>query len=212
MCDRGVVVRLALDLSREARGGQTPPEASDAEARKRRLTWTLVIVAVVLVAAFSGYIWFLRNRRPEADLGASDAVSGGRVATRLSALLDRSYDYGWSRVERDLSPVAYGRWDPFRSLLPETVRIVPADEASPREPEPVEAGPPEPEPPKVRLTGVLKSGDKAIALLVVDGRSTIARVGDMPFYGAQVRAIDEKSITISFRETDYTYQLGGERR
>jgi hypothetical protein len=102
-----------------------------------------VIVAVVLVAAFSGYIWFLRNRRPEADPGASDAVTGGRVATRLSALLDRSYEYGWSRVERDLSPVAYGRWDPFRSLLPEPVRIVPADEPSPPEPEPVEAGPPD---------------------------------------------------------------------
>jgi hypothetical protein len=59
---------------------------------------------------------------------------------------------------------------------------------------------------------VLKSGDKAIALLVVDGRSTMARVGDAPFYGAQVRAIDEKSITIFFKERDYTYQLGGERR
>jgi len=80
------------------------------------------------------------------------------------------------------------------------------------EPEPVEAGPPEPEPPKVRLTGVLKSGDEGHCTAGGGWRSTIARVGDMPFYGAQVRAIDEKSITISFRETDYTYQLGGERR
>ncbi len=207
MLDRRVVVRLALDLSRGAQSGGGPPQADDVEAKRRRLTWTVVIVAVVLVAAFSGYVWFLRNRRPEADPGASDAVTGGRVGTRLSALLDRSYEYGWSRVEGELSPVAYGRWDPFMSLLPEPLRMVPVDEPSSPGPEPVET-----EPPRVRLTGVLKSGDKAIALLVVDGRNTMARVGDAPFYGAQVRAIDEKSITISFRETDYTYQLGGERR
>lgn len=212
MLDRRVVVRLALDLSKAAQSGVEPPQADDVEAKRKRLTWTVVIVAVMLAAVFAGYIWFLRNRKPDAELSAPEAISGGRVATRLSALLDGSYEYGWSRVEQELSPVGYGRWDPFKSLLPEPVQIVPSDVPSPVLPEEVDAKPPEPEPPRVRLTGVLKSGDKAIALLSVDGRSVMARVGDAPFYGAEVRAIDDKSITIFFRGVDFTYQLGGERR
>jgi hypothetical protein len=212
MLDRRVVVRLALDLSKGAESGVGPPQADDVEAKRKRLTWTVVIVAVVLTAVFAGYIWFLRNRKPDADPSGPEAISGGRVATRLSGLLDESYEYGWSRVEQELSPVGYGRWDPFKSLLPEPVKIVPSDVPSLVLPEPVDAKPPEPEPPRVRLTGVLKSGDKAIALLAVDGRSTMARVGDTPFYGAEVRAIDDKSITIFFRGVEFTYQLGGERR
>jgi len=212
MPGRRVVVRLALDLSNEPRSGAEPPRAGDAEAIKRKYLLTALIITVVLVAVFAGYIWFLRNRKPEDDTRGADVVAGGRVATRLSVLLDDSYRYGRSRVERELSPVAYGRWDPFKSLLPEPVKIVISSVVSSRLPEPVDTTPPEPEPPKVRLTGVLKSGDKSIALLAVDGRTTMARVGDAPFYGAEVRAIDDKSITICFRGVDFTYQLGGERR
>ena len=208
MLDRRVVVRLALDLSRDPGNDGL---SADVGAKKRRYKWTALIVAAVLVAAFAGYIWFLRSRKPEADPGTSGVVAGGRLGPRLQALLDESYEHGWSRVEQELSPVGHGRWDPFESLLPEPVQIVPYEPPAP-EPEPSDMTPPEPEPPNIRLTGVLKSGDKAIAVLVVDGRSLMARVGDVPFYGGEVRAIDDKSITIFFRERDYTYQLGGERR
>lgn len=212
MLDRRVVVRLALDLSKEPRSGPEQPSADDIKAKKRKYRWIALIVTVVLVAAFAGYIWFLRNRKPEVDLEGADVVAGGRIAPRLSALLDQSYEYGWSRMERELSPVGYGRWDPFKSLLPDPVQIVPSEVPSQAPLEPDDSAPPEPHPPKVRLTGVLKSGDKAIALISVDGRSLMTRVGDVPFHGAEVCSIDDKSITISFRGVDFTYQLGGERR
>ena len=207
------MIRLALDLSRKSRNEWPSPDG-ETEAKKRKYRWTALIVALLLVASFSGYMWFLKNRKPDRYPGGSDVVTGGRVAARLSALLDQSHEYGWSRVEEEFSPVGHGRWDPFKTLLPDPVQIVPVEPRTPIPalPEPEDSAPCEPALPKVRLTGVLKSGDRAIALLSVDGRSVITRVGDAPFDGAEVRSIDDKSITISFGGTDFTYQLGGERR
>jgi len=135
---------------------------------------------------------------------------GGRFAQRFADLLARSDVAGLVAEGPLLGLDDSGRWDPFKPLVelgPAIKPIEPDVVAAPPEPEPEP-----PSPPQVALTGVLRSGGRAIAILRVAGQTQLARVGESPFDGAVVRSIDDKSLVISFFGQDIHYSLGGEQQ
>ncbi len=203
---------VRIDLTPGSRGAASPGEEQE-RARRRRHAWIPVLALVALIGIAVGYFLFMANyRRGALDPEAPPIVAqGGRFAQRFSDLLARSDVAGLVAEGPSLGPNDTGRWDPFKPL----VELGPA--VKPIVPDVVAAAPPEPEPepsspPQIALTGVLRSGGRAIAILRVAGQTRLTRVGESPFDGAVVRSIDDKSLVISFFGQDIHYSLGGEQQ
>ena len=183
------------------------------KAKQRWRAWIPVLVLVVLVGVAVGYFLFMaRHGRGVPGPAESQPIvaQGGRFAQRFADLLARSDVAGLVAEGPLLGLDDSGRWDPFKPLVelgPAIKPIEPDVVAAPPEPEPEP-----PSPPQVALTGVLRSGGRAIAILRVAGQTQLARVGESPFDGAVVRAIDDKSLVISFFGQDIHYSLGGEQQ
>jgi len=204
-------INLTPGRSRGAAGSGGDQE----KAMERRRAWIPVLALVVLVGIAAGYFLFMASQRrgaPGPDAQPIVAM-GGRFAQRFGGLLARSDVAGLVAEGPSLGPRDSGRWDPFRPLVelgPAIKPIVPDVVAvAPVEPEPE---PEPPSPPEVALTGVLKSGGRAVAILRVAGQTQLTRVGESPFDGAVVRSIDDKSLVISFFGQDIHYSLGGEQQ
>lgn len=194
-------------------GSRTATTSGDEQARQRRQRWIPVLVLVVLIGMAAGYFLFVANYRRGA-LGPEVppiVAQGGRFAQRFAGLLARSDVAGLVAEGPSLGPGDSGRWDPFKPLVelgPVVKPILPDPSAA----VPVEPEPEPPSPPQVALTGVLRSGGRAVAILRVAGQTQLTRVGESPFDGAVVRSIDDKSLVISFFGQDIQYSLGGEQQ
>ena len=173
-----------------------------------------MLALVVLVGIAAGYFLFMaRQRRGAPGPDAQPIVAmGGRFAQRFGGLLARSDVAGWwlrgrpwAQRQRAMGPVqALVELGPaIKPIVPDVVAVAPVEPEP--EPEP-------PSPPEVALTGVLKSGGRAVAILRVAGQTQLTRVGESPFDGAVVRSIDDKSIAVSFLGRDIHYSLGGEQQ
>ena len=201
-------INLTPGRSRGAAGSGGDQE----KAMERRRAWIPVLALVVLVGIAAGYFLFMASQRrgaPGPDAQPIVAM-GGRFAQRFGGLLARSDVAGLVAEGPLLGLDDSGRWDPFKPLVelgPAIKPIEPDVVAAPPEPEPEP-----PSPPQVALTGVLRSGGRAIAILRVAGQTQLARVGESPFDGAVVRSIDDKSLVISFFGQDIHYSLGGEQQ
>ncbi len=194
-----------------SRAAASPGEEQE-RARERRHAWIPILALVVLIGVAAGYFLFMANcRRGALDPDAPPIVAqGGRFAQRFADLLAQSDVAGLVAEGPLLGLDDSGRWDPFKPLVelgPAIKPIEPDAVAAPPEPEPEP-----PSPPQVALTGVLRSGGQAIAILRVAGQTQLTRVGESPFDGAVVRSIDDKSIAISFFGRDIHYSLGGEHQ
>ena len=205
---------VRINLTPGSHGAASPGEEQE-QARRRRHAWMPVLALVVLIGIAAGYFLFMA-RHGRGDLGPDTppiVAQGGRFAQRFSDLLARSDVAGLVAEGPSLGPRDSGRWDPFGPLVelgPAIKPIVPDVVAvAPVEPEPE---PEPPSPPEVALTGVLKSGGRAVAILRVAGQTQLTRVGESPFDGAVVRSIDDKSIAVSFLGRDIHYSLGGEQQ
>ena len=204
-----------INLTPGSRAAASPGEEQE-RARERRHARIPILVLVALLGVVVGYFLSMTNSKRGA-LGPDDSLPivavGGRFAQRFADLLARSDVGGLVAEEPSLGPDDSGRWDPFKPLVelgPVVKPVPPAVVAeAPAEPEPE---PEPPSPPQVALTGVLRSGGRAIAILRVAGQTQLARVGESPFDGAVVRAIDDKSLVISFFGQDIHYSLGGEQQ
>ena len=201
-----------INLTPGSRAAASPGEEQE-RARERRHARIPILVLVALLGVVVGYFLFMTNSRRGA-LGPDDSLPivavGGRFAQRFADLLARSDVAGLVAEGPLLGLDDSGRWDPFKPLVelgPAIKPIEPDVVAAPPEPEPEP-----PSPPQVALTGVLRSGGQAIAILRVAGQTQLARVGESPFDGAVVRAIDDKSLVISFFGQDIHYSLGGEQQ
>lgn len=201
-----------INLTPGSRGAASSGEEQE-RARQRRHAWIPVLALVVLLGIVVGYFLFMA-RHGRGTLGPSESppivAQGGRFAQRFSDLLARSDVAGLVAQGPSLGLDHSGRWDPFKPLveLGPAVKLIEPDVAvAPPEPEPEP-----PSPPQIALTGVLRSGGRAIAILRVAGQTQLARVGESPFDGAVVRAIDDKSLVISFFGQDIHYSLGGEQQ
>lgn len=202
---------VRINLTPGSHGAASPGEEQE-QARRRRHAWMPVLALVVLIGIAAGYFLFMA-RHGRGDLGPDTppiVAQGGRFAQRFSDLLARSDVAGLVAQGPSLGPNDSGRWDPFKPLVelgPAVTPVEPDVAAAPPEPEPEP-----PSPPQVALTGVLRSGGRAIAILRVAGQTQLARVGESPFDGAVVRSIDDKSLVISFFGQDIHYSLGGEQQ
>ena len=201
-----------INLTPGSRAAASPGEEQE-RARERRHARIPILVLVALLGVVVGYFLFMTNSRRGA-LGPDDSLPivavGGRFAQRFADLLARSDVAGLVAEGPLLGLDDSGRWDPFKPLVelgPAIKPIEPDVVAAPPEPEPEP-----PSPPQVALTGVLRSGGRAIAILRVAGQTQLARVGESPFDGAVVRSIDDKSLVISFFGQDIHYSLGGEQQ
>ena len=201
-----------INLTPGSRAAASPGEEQE-RARERRHARIPILVLVALLGVVVGYFLFMTNSKRGA-LGPDDSLPivavGGRFAQRFADLLARSDVAGLVAEGPLLGLDDSGRWDPFKPLVelgPAIKPIEPDVVAAPPEPEPEP-----PSPPQVALTGVLRSGGRAIAILRVAGQTQLTRVGESPFDGAVVRAIDDKSLVISFFGQDIHYSLGGEQQ
>ena len=201
-----------INLTPGSRAAASPGEEQE-RARERRHARIPILVLVALLGVVVGYFLSMTNSKRGA-LGPDDSLPivavGGRFAQRFADLLARSDVAGLVAEGPLLGLDDSGRWDPFKPLVelgPAIKPIEPDVVAAPPEPEPEP-----PSPPQVALTGVLRSGGRAIAILRVAGQTQLARVGESPFDGAVVRSIDDKSLVISFFGQDIHYSLGGEQQ
>ncbi len=203
-----------VDLIPTAAGSAGPEGAGDAQerTRQRRRVRIPIVILVALVGVVTGYFLFLASNRREAlGPGASQpaVAGGGRFVQRFADLLARSDVAALTADGPALGADDAGRWDPFAPL----VELGPA--IKPIEPDRAPAAAPQPEaprPPQAILTGVLRSGGRAVAIIRVDGKTQLTRVGESPFEGAVVRSIDDKSVVVSFLGEDIHYSLGGEQQ
>lgn len=185
------------------------PSKSKGGVTDQGLIVLTVVATVALLVAIVMFMAGLNSPKP-AGAGSASPIVSANVAGRLNDLLVRADDADTGRPDPDFGTAALGRSDPFKTLAP---KITPPPPPEPEpEPEPLDLTPaPPPDPPAAVLTGVLKSGMRAVAIFDVQGQgATMAAVGDEVFPGGVVRSIDEREVKLTFMGREFKYLLGGD--
>ncbi len=172
----------------------------------------ILITVLATLALMIAIVLFMSGMHSPKPLGAGSGppIVAANVAERLNAVLVRVDDADTGRPDPDFGTAALGRSDPFRSLA---VKITPPPPPEPEpEPEPLDlTPPPPPDPPPAMLTGVLKSGIRAVAIFNVQGQgATMAAVGDEVYPGGVVVSIGEREVRLTFMGREFKYLLGGD--
>ncbi|MGB4337518.1 MAG: hypothetical protein WBK10_02980 [Bacillota bacterium] len=176
-----------------------------------RIIGITALVALGVIIATVTFIARISSEGPYLGVGVGTAgpvITAVNVSERLSETLAKANAVGTGHADPDFGVAALGRWDPFKSLVVE----IPPPEPEP-EPEPLDlTPPPPPDPPRTVLTGVLRSGLRAIAIFNVQGYGAImAAVGDEAYPGGVVKDIGERDATVAFMGREFKYLLGGDR-
>jgi len=209
------VAKVDLAPAPAAAGSVDSADSADEQerARRRRHVWIPALVLVALIGVAAGYFLFIASDKRAAlspDASAPTVAAGGRFAQRFADLLAASDVAGLTADGPALGANEGGRWDPFAPLVELGPAVKPIESDS-RAVAPPEPEPEPPKPPQAMLTGVLRSGGRAVAIIRVEGQTRLTRVGESPFDGAVVRSIDDKSVVVSFLGEDIHYSLGGEQ-